>query len=93
MGEWNIIDGIQVLYQHFNGTFMGNKRGGKKHEIVVPENSHVTKVSMKFAPRHNELVSINIFFANGEESGWFGNRGKWRKLQESTQKGNLVSFL
>ena len=84
--EWDIIDGYQVFYTNLVGTFKGNKRGGRKHQIDVPKKSHITKVSMKFAPRHNELVMIKIFFADETDSGWLGNRGNWRGLQESTQK-------
>ncbi|XP_075715397.1 uncharacterized protein LOC142750293 isoform X2 [Rhinoderma darwinii] len=72
--EWNIIDGLQVIYSTHSGSFIGSSDGGKLHEIPL-NNSRVK--SIQLCENNCNMVELTIGFSNGKSTGRLGNRGGW----------------
>ncbi|XP_075715398.1 uncharacterized protein LOC142750294 isoform X1 [Rhinoderma darwinii] len=72
--EWNIIDGLQLIYSTNSGSFIGNSDGGKLHEIPL-NNSRVK--SIQLCENNCNMVELTIGFSNGKSTGRLGNRGGW----------------
>lgn len=85
--EWNLIDGLQFIYNGSEGSFYGNPNGGMSHQIDV-KNRHVQKV--KFSFNNLNMVDIEFIFSDGQSSGKLGDRSHWNVMR--VEAGGIDSF-
>ncbi|XP_078512406.1 uncharacterized protein LOC144772100 [Lissotriton helveticus] len=85
--EWNLIDGLQFVYNGSWGSFVGNPGGGLLHEIDMKK---ALVHNVKFHFNNRGIVDIEIIGGDGTSSGRLGNRGGWSVVP--AEAGGIDTF-
>lgn len=75
--EYNSIDALQIIYRNHEGHFVGNPKGGEKHEIELKDNQRINGIQFGVTRPSGIVAAIAFGIADGENTGFLGNRGNW----------------